>query len=131
MLIEVINNKDVLLYTVVIALIIISIMMVYLVYSQNKQLTKELIHKDNTSKEMQELKELSKELENAPKGPNIDLTAYEEEQEASAIISYEELVNTGKLNFEQLDEDIKEESIYEHEETFLKKLKQLKYLLTK
>ena len=96
MVVNLLNNitsHDMLLFIVVISLVLISITMVYLVYSQNKQLTKELIKKDNNSNnETLDLKELSKKLENIHKPNNIYMTQFEKDQEEKAIISYDELL---------------------------------------
>ena len=76
---ENIANSDVLVYIFVIFLIVISMMMIYLVYSQNKQLTQELMLRDKKEREEKknqelDLKSLTKELETAPKERNIELT---------------------------------------------------------
>ena len=164
MLVNLLNNitsHDLLLFIVVISLIFISITMVYLVYSQNKQLTNELIKKDSKT-EMQELKELSEQLANLPKTTNnVDLTQFEKEQEEKAIISYDELLknknnvgigyastelkddievkkidleNTGFIELDPIKKELNSKIslvTYEHEEEFLKSLKQLQYLLNK
>ena len=109
---ENVANSDVLVYIFVIFLIIVSMMMIYLVYSQNKQLTQELMLRDKKHREEKknqdlDLKSLTKELEAAPKEKNIELTKYEAEQEEKAIISYEELVNANKnlsINYSDTDE---------------------------
>ena len=113
MVFENIANSDVLVYIFVIFLIVVSMMMIYLVYNQNKQLTEELMTRDkhlrdnkNNNQEL-DLKSLTKELEAAPKEKNIELTKYEAEQEEKAIISYEELVNANKnlsINYSDTDE---------------------------
>ena len=104
---ENVANSDVLVYIFVTFLIIVSMMMIYLVYSQNKQLTQELMLRDKKHHEEKknqdlDLKSLTKELEAAPKEKNIEL-----EQEEKAIISYEELVNANKnlsINYSDTDE---------------------------
>ncbi len=160
MLLNLINNKDILLFLSVIALIVISIMMVYLVYSQNIQLNKQLDKKDN-KKEIDELRELSKELEHINRNNNINMTKYEEEQEQKAIISYDELIKnknrvsigyeneelvnnveikkidldrTGEIELDPIKQELNSKVTlvsYEHEEEFLASLKKLQYLLTK
>ena len=159
MLISIVENKDILLFILVISLIFISMLMVYFVYSQNKQLTNELIKKDKPIDEMAELKELSKTLENAPKRDKINMTAYEAEQEEKAIISYDELLktqtnvsinyldkkiednievkqidldNTGKIELNKIKKELNTKVTlvtYEHEEEFLNSLKKLQYML--
>ena len=159
MLISIVENKDILLFILVISLIFISVLMVYLVYTQNKQLTNELIKKDNKSNEMMDLKELSKQLEKAPKKETISMTPYEAEQEEKAIISYDELLktqtnvsinyldkkiednievkqidleNTGKIELDPIKKELNTKVTlvsYEHEEEFLKSLKKLQYML--
>ena len=160
MLLSIIDNKDLLLFFVVISLVVISLAMVYLAYSQNQTFKKHL-KENNTDNEMHELQLLSKELENIPKSTNSELTAYEDEQEKKAIISYDELiqnrnnVSIGYENKELIDDiEIKKVDLsktgeleldkikqrdnskvtlvtYEHEEEFLASLKKLQYLLTK
>lgn len=159
-----IANSDLFVFIIIIFLLVVSMMMVYLVYSQNKQLTEELMSRDKKNREAQEnqelnLRELTKELESAPKEKNIELTNYEAEQEEKAIISYEELVNanqgqninysdfdeiddivvkkvdlanTGPINLNEIKditEEAKEPISYAHEEEVLDNLKQLQSLL--
>ena len=159
-----IANSDVFVFIIIIFLLVVSMMMVYLVYSQNKQLTEELMLRDKKNREAEankelDLRQLTKELEQAPKEKNIELTNYEAEQEEKAIISYEELVNanqvqninysdfdkaddivvkkvdlenTGPLSINEIKETVKEakEPIsYAHEEEVLKNLKQIQSLL--
>ncbi len=157
-----ITSHDFLLIIVAITLIVISVTMVYLVYSQkiNEKL-EEKNKKKNAYNEMIELKELSKKLENISPTNNANLTKYEEEQEERAIISYDELLknkNNVSIGYEstELKDDIEVKKIdldstgeieldpikrknnskvtlvsYEHEEEFLKSLKELQYLLNK
>jgi hypothetical protein len=163
MLFESIANSDLFVFIIIIFLLVVSMMMVYLVYSQNKQLTEELMLRDKKNREANEnkeldLRQLTKELEQAPKEKNIELTNYEAEQEEKAIISYEELVanqaqninysdfdeaddivvkkvdleNTGPLNINEIKEVIKEAKepvSYAHEEEVLHNLKQIQSLL--
>jgi len=91
---------------------------------------------DNT----QDLIDLTKELELAPKEKTIELTPFEEEQEQNAIISYDELFNNDnnipykeeevkndvtikKVDLEEIKEEPKDN--YEHEENFLARLKSI------
>ncbi len=112
LVLENVANSDVLVYIFVIFLIVVSMMMIYLVYSQNKQLTQELMLRDKKAREEKknqdlDLKTLTKELESAPKERNIELTKYEAEQEEKAIISYEELVHANQnlnINYSDTDE---------------------------
>jgi hypothetical protein len=99
------------------------------------------------SEETQELMNITKELESVPKERTIELTPYEEEQEQTAIISYDELVkqegvlydevttedglsikkvdlkNTPDVN-NDVTSDVPRET-YAHEELFLSRLKSL------
>ncbi len=104
-----------------------------------------------------DLLEIVNTIDETPK-PVIDMTAYEAEQEEKAIISYDELINTTKshpINYdteELIDNTVKVKKInldnitnlditeekprievklftYDHEEAFLKTLKQLNELL--
>ena len=84
-----ITSHDFLLIIVTIALIVISVTMVYLVYSQkiNEKL-EEKNKKKNAYNEMIELKELSKKLENISPTNNANLTKYEEDQrDPSSLIT--------------------------------------------
>lgn len=171
------SNTDLMIFIVIIFLIVISMMMVYLVYSQNKQLTRELYLRDKRDKEKEQvkqkeestveykdaeiidLKQLTKELEALPKEKTVNLTSYEEEQEEKAIISYDELLeaskkvsinysdtdieddivvkkidldNTGKIELDPIKQELNSRVSlvsYEHEEAFLKALKQLQSML--
>lgn len=167
MILNILNNSDTVVFIIVLFLICISMMMVYLVYSQNKQLTKELMmsnkNRQNQEKQsvdnIENLKEISKELAKIPKEKNIPLTSYEQEQEKKAIISYDELLNasqnvsiqysdtekndditirkvdlenTGKIELDPIKKEQNSKvsiSTYEHEEEFLNALKQLQSLL--
>jgi len=105
---------------------------------------------ENEEGELLDLQTLTKQLEEN-KGMNIDLTAYEKEQEERAIISYDELLSktsNSKINYEEeevvdditikkvdlanlISEVEEEQSLkvqvisYNHEEAFLEALKQL------
>ena len=109
------------------------------------------IFDENEEDELLDLQALTKKLEEN-KGMNIDLTAYEKEQEERAIISYEELLSktsNSKINYEEeevidditikkvdlanLISEVEESGTtvnvqvisYDHEEAFLQALKQL------
>ncbi len=99
------------------------------------------------SNETEELLNITKELEKIPKERTIKLTPYEEEQEQTAIISYDELVNKDGIVYDDSREEdglsikkvdldhtpeVKEEKDislprenYAHEELFLNRLKSL------
>ncbi len=156
-------SHDLLLVIVAISLIVISVLMVYLVYSENRHSNNKFTNQENkNNNEILDLKELSKKLENIPHNTNnINLTRFEEEQEEKAIISYDELLKNRdnvKIGYEstELKDDIEVKKIdldstgeieldpikkelnskitlvsYEHEEEFLKSLKELQYLLNK
>ena len=116
-----------------------------------KNLTKDLPN------DIIDLQEIVNTIDEKPT-PVVDMTAYEAEQEEKAIISYEELINTTKthpINYdteEMIDDTVKVKKInlenltnleiteepprievklftYDHEEAFLKTLKQLNELL--
>ena len=58
--------------------------------------------------DMLDLKEITKQIEEAPRAVNINLTPYEQEQEEKAIISYDELVrsnNSMKINYKEEKQD--------------------------
>jgi len=95
------------------------------------------------SNETEELVNISKELEKIPKERTIKLTPYEEEQENTAIISYDELIENkdnivyenerkeGDLSIKKVDlektpeVDTVHPENYAHEEVFLRRLKEL------
>ncbi len=83
---------DYVLYFAVIALIILIVSLIYIIETEKEEENnKELpmnIEKDGDI----DLQSIINAIEESPK-PTIDLTAYEEEQENNAIISYDELVN--------------------------------------
>lgn len=119
----------------------------------------EIVNKDETNQEMVNLQSITKDLENKQNEKTIDFTSYEAEQEEKAIISYDELLeankkvsinyseekniddvlvkkidldNTGKIELDPIKKELnsKVELVsYEHEEDFLKALKQLQSLL--
>ena len=119
----------------------------------------EIVNKDETNQEMVNLQSITKDLENQQNEKTIDFTSYEAEQEEKAIISYDELLeankkvsinyseekniddvlvkkidldNTGKIELDPIKKELnsKVELVsYEHEEDFLKALKQLQSLL--
>lgn len=166
------TNSDLIYYVLIVLLIIISLAMLYLMYSQNKELSRQMAEKAKREKEkkevsieeaspfkqiesldgreellevskmtipkhleytqtlfsnteLEELQSISKEIEDNYKDRQNDINAYEEEQEESAIISYEELLNKTQV-IPKIEEDVEEKSeTYKHEEDFLKKLKNL------
>lgn len=107
---------------------------------------------DEDEEDLIDLESITKALENKENN-NIDLTAFEEEQEKEAIISYDELINKAKygtINYKSenmfddlsvkevdlnnmINEDVKPEVVektstfinYEQEEAFLEALKKL------
>ena len=169
------TNSDALYYILIILLVIISLVMVYLMYTQNKELSRHLIEKqkevkkveeitDEHSKfkqiesldgreellevskmtipkpleytqtlfsntELKELQDIAKDLEDNYKERKNDIDVYEEEQEESAIISYEELLSKTqalpKIEEKEIIEKQIDDENYTHEENFLNKLKNL------
>ncbi len=102
----------------------------------------------NKLEDKDDLQAITRELEMIPRERKIDMTPYEEEQEEKAIISYDELLSkTSQVNLDYneinnelpievpkikkvVEEKEKVEVIsYEHEEEFLRTLKQLQELL--
>ena len=139
---------DYVLYFAILILIILVASLIYLLKTTN------IDEEDFEYDEEFDIKSTVEELSQT-KSQNINLTDYEKEQEEKAIISYEELVNTIKkneINYEEentLNKDVKIRKIdldnldkecnrepvkvrlmtYEHEEEFLRSLKQLQKLL--
>lgn len=168
-----IANSDALYYILIILLVIISLVMVYLMYSQNKELSKHLIEKNKQVKneekeeikkyeevesldgreellevsrmtipkhleytqslfsntELEELQSISKDIEENYKDRQNDIDTYEEEQEESAIISYDELLSKTQVIPKVEEKEIKETKVvdenYSHEEDFLNRLRNL------
>lgn len=164
------TNSDALYYILIVLLVIISLVMVYLMYSQNKELSKHLMEKKKEEKkeqqvevkkyeevesldgreallevsrmtipkhleytqtlfsntELEELQSISKELEENYKDKKNDIDTYEEEQEESAIISYDELLSKTQAipKIEEKETKVVSDT-YSHEENFLNKLKNL------
>lgn len=76
--------------------------------------------------ELEELQSISKELEENYKDKKNDIDTYEEEQEESAIISYDELLSKTQAIPKVEEKETKVVSdTYSHEENFLNKLKNL------
>jgi biopolymer transport protein ExbB/TolQ len=168
------TSSDLVYYILIVLLIVISLAMLYLMYTQNKELsdqikaktkkqTKRNNHKPTVSSyqqvdsldgreellevsrmtipkhleytqtlfsnsELQELQGISKEIEENYKERQNDIDTYEEEQEESAIISYDELVNKKQNDNKVVEEsnvNIETDEDYRHEEDFLSKLKNL------
>ncbi len=91
---------DYVLYFAVIALIILIVSLIYIIETEKEENEEEIKEEEN-NKELPmniekdgdiDLQSIINAIEESPK-PTIDLTAYEEEQENNAIISYDELVN--------------------------------------
>ncbi|MBR6820804.1 MAG: hypothetical protein IKM55_01100 [Bacilli bacterium] len=168
-----IANSDALYYILIILLVIISLVMVYLMYSQNKELSKHLMEKNKQVKneekeeikkyeevesldgreellevsrmtipkhleytqslfsntELEELQSISKDIEENYKDRQNDIDTYEEEQEESAIISYDELLSKTQVIPKVEEKEIKETKVvdenYSHEEDFLNRLRNL------
>ena len=168
-----IANSDALYYILIILLVIISLVMVYLMYSQNKELSKHLMEKNKQVKneekeeikkyeevesldgreellevsrmtipkhleytqslfsntELEELQSISKDIEENYKDRQNDIDTYEEEQEESAIISYDELLSKTQVIPKVEEKEIKETKLvdenYSHEEDFLNRLRNL------
>ena len=167
------TNSDALYYILIVLLVIISLVMVYLMYSQNKELSKHLMEKNKQVKneekeeikkyeevesldgreellevsrmtipkhleytqslfsntELEELQSISKDIEENYKDRQNDIDTYEEEQEESAIISYDELLSKTQVIPKVEEKEIKETKVvdenYSHEEDFLNRLRNL------
>ena len=102
--------------------------------------------KERSKLDMKELEKITENIERDYKPVNIELTSYEQEQEANAIISYDELVEASQGINVPLDDDLYFEKVnlkkdnklpdinvmsYEHEEAFLNALKKLQSDLIK
>ena len=141
---------DYILYFSVLALLILTIALIYTLKSDD-DMGSEIMDKENEI----DLSHIAKTIEEKPE-PLIDMTAYEEEQEQKAIISYDELIKeshkkhlqydkveliddvipTKKISLTDMinepnEKIIDEQNIfhYEREEAFLQTLKELNRLL--
>lgn len=169
------TSSDLVYYILIVLLIVISLAMLYLMYTQNKELsdqikaktkkqTKRNNHKPTVSSyqqvdsldgreellevsrmtipkhieytqslfsntELEELQSISKDIEENYRDRQNDIDMYEEEQEESAIISYEELLSKTQTIPKIEEKTIKEvretNENYSHEEDFLNRLKNL------
>lgn len=143
---------DYILYFSVLTLIVLVISLIYILKNNDKELLNKPVQ--NELDDEIDLKNIVKTIDESPK-PIIDMTEYENEQEEKAIISYEELLKTAqipiqyeeeeyidnevqvkKIDLEKLSNNTKDETktemkviAYQHEEEFLKTLKQLNKLL--
>lgn len=102
---------DYILYIAVVTLIILIVSLIYVMKNENEG--SEEVELKDVSDEMQEKKPLNEELDlqnivntldESPK-PIIDMTAYEEEQERKAIISYDELLQSANSKSISYDEE--------------------------
>ncbi len=163
------TNSDVLYYILILLLVIISLIMLYLMYTQNREITKQLHLKNNkedeeskrnesaikdteslddreellevsrktiprhleytqtlfSNTELQELQDITKEIESDYRDKVNSISDYEEEQEESAIISYDELLSKTQVIPIVKKEAVSDDIDYRHEEKFLNKLKEL------
>lgn len=102
---------DYILYIAVVTLIILIVSLIYVMKNENE--SSEEVELKAVSDEMQEKMPLNEELDlqnivntldESPK-PIIDMTAYEEEQERKAIISYDELLQSANSKTISYDEE--------------------------
>ena len=102
---------DYILYIAVVTLIILIVSLIYVMKNENEG--SEEVELKDVSDEMQEKMPLNEELDlqnivntldESPK-PIIDMTAYEEEQERKAIISYDELLQSANSKSISYDEE--------------------------
>jgi len=138
---------DMLFIVIVMWLILISVILLNKI--KNKERSMKVLNK--AKKDRIDLEAITKNIEENYRPANIELTSYEQEQESSAIISYEELISNKnkKINYDDqfentMDIDVRKVNLsnhpgeevennkievtlmsYEKEEAFLKALKQL------
>ncbi len=102
---------DYILYIAVVTLIILIVSLIYVIKNENDE--NEEIESKEVSNEMQDkvpiheeldLQNIVNTLDESPK-PIIDMTAYEEEQEKKAIISYDELLQSANSKPISYDEE--------------------------
>ena len=121
-------------YVFLIATFIIILAFIYVLYLIKRDEDMGTLYKEN---DIDNLEDIKKNIEKDYKPVNIELTDYEKEQEESAIISYDELINNKDkfvkkidLSSEGVHENINTKldvklMNYDKEEAFLKALKQL------
>lgn len=152
---DLIGNLSVIEMIIIIALITFIILVISVIYLY-KISSVEI--EESEVNDMLDLKEITKQIEQAPRELNIELTPYEKEQEEKAIISYDELIknsNAMKINYDDEDDtsgvlvkkvDLKNIAnkvddnytadtqvctiSYKEEEAFLEALKNLKNMLS-
>lgn len=97
---------DYILYFSVITLIILVVSLIYIIQNEKTLKEQNNLKEEKINEDLDEeldLENIINTIDENPK-PLIDMTAYEEEQEQKAIISYEELLNgknKDRLNYEQ------------------------------
>lgn len=152
-IIELVGKLSVVDMIIIIALMTFIILIISVIYLY-KISTLEI--EESEVNDMLDLKEITRQIEQAPKTKNIELTPYEREQEEKAIISYDELIknsNSMKINYDDEDassgvlvkkvdlknianynEDSTDTEVhsisYKEEEAFLEALKNLKNMLS-
>lgn len=102
---------DYILYIAVVTLIILIVSLIYVMKNENEG--SEEVELKDVSDEMQEKMPLNEELDlqnivntlDESSKPIIDMTAYEEEQERKAIISYDELLQSANSKTISYDEE--------------------------
>mgnify|MGYP004480314005 FL=1 len=140
---------DLIFIAILLWLLLISVLVLRALKNKEDIMSSEL----KSKRDMIDLERITKNIEKDYKPANINLTSYEQEQEANAIISYQELLNSKDKNHVNYDNgfnnktDINVKKVdlsnnskndfdqsrinvslmsYEKEEAFLKALKQLK-----
>lgn len=155
-LINIIGDLTIVDMIVLIALMTFIILIISVIYIYKISTLEEDYDDEREVNDMLDLKEITKQIEEAPRAVNINLTPYEQEQEEKAIISYDELVrsnNSMKINYKEEKQDagvtVKQVDLdniakydknssdtkvniisYEKEEAFLEALKNLKNMLS-
>lgn len=155
-LINIIGDLTIVDMIVLIALMTFIILIISVIYIYKISTLEEDYDDEREVNDMLDLKEITKQIEEATRAVNINLTPYEQEQEEKAIISYDELVrsnNSMKINYKEEKQDagvtVKQVDLdniakydknssdtkvniisYEKEEAFLEALKNLKNMLS-
>ena len=105
---------DYILYIAVVTLIILIVSLIYVMKNENNEneledkevekVSREIVKKNDFDDEL-DLKNLVETIDEKPKSP-VNLTAYEEEQEKKAIISYDELINNADKKEISYDDEL-------------------------
>lgn len=125
--IKLLTFNDILIVILSFVIIVLLLVIYYLIKEKNTitledDIIKETNNPTSTSKEVDELKALTKNIEDNYEPKTIRLTDYEEEQEENAIISYQELIKNTKGTDVNYVEENKNDEEYQNFEVKIRKI---------